>query len=94
MEQAKEKEYVLVNIADELVRKKVREMMAQFDMCKCEKCFLDVCAIVLNKTHSYYCTTEKGKLLSLLETTDYQFKTDLVVSVLQAMKFVKEHPRH
>lgn len=94
MEQAKTKEYVLVNVAEQLVRQKVREMMADFDMCRCEKCFLDVCAIVLNKTHAYYCTTEKGKLLSLLDATDYQFKTDLVVSVLQAMKFVKDNPRH
>ncbi len=94
MDQAKTKEYVLVNIAEELVRKKVRETMSGFDMCRCEKCFLDVCAIVLNRTHAYYCTTEKGKLLSLLDATDYQFKTDLVVSVLQAMQFVKERPRH
>jgi competence protein ComFB len=88
------KEYVLVNIAEELVRKKVREMMASYDMCKCEKCYLDVCALVLNQTHSRYYTTEKGKLLQLLDTTNYQFKTDLIVMVLQAMKFVKEHPKH
>lgn len=94
MKQANVKEYVLVNIAEELVKKKVRELMSGFDMCRCEKCFLDTCAIVLNNTHSYYCTTEKGKLLSLLDATDYQFKTDLVVSVLKSLQFVKERPRH
>ena len=87
-------EYVLVNIAEELVKKKVREMMPQYDMCQCEKCFLDVCALVLNQTKAHYFTTEKGKLLSLLETTDYQFKTDLVVLILKAFKSVKEHPQH
>lgn len=94
MEEVKRKEYVLVNIAEELVRKRVKDMMDEFDMCRCDKCYLDVCAIVLNKTHAYYCTTEKGKLLSLLETTDYQFKTDLYVGVLQALQFVRDHPRH
>jgi competence protein ComFB len=88
------KEYVLVNVAEELVKKKVKEMMASFDMCKCEKCYFDVCAIVLNKTDSRYYTTEKGKLLNLLDATNYQFKTDLVVAVLKAMKFVKENPKH
>ena len=88
------KEYVLVNIAEELVKTKVREVMAETDMCKCDKCFLDACAIVLNKTEARYYTTEKGKLLTLLETTDYQFKTDLLVMVLQALKFVGEHPKH
>jgi competence protein ComFB len=88
------KEYVLVNVAEELVKKKVTEMMASFEMCKCEKCYFDVCALVLNKTDSRYYTTEKGKLLNLLDATNYQFKTDLVVAILQAMKFVKDHPRH
>ena len=88
------KEYMLVNVAEELVREKVKEMMPTYDMCQCRKCYLDVCAIVLNQTHSRYYTTEKGKLLNLLDATDYQFKTDLIVAVLSAMKFVKDHPRH
>lgn len=88
------KEYVLVNIAEELVKNKVRELMADTDMCQCDKCFLDVCAIVLNKTDARYYTTEKGKLLKLLDSTDYQFKTDLFVMVLQAIQFVKDHPKH
>ena len=88
------KEYVLVNVAEELVRRKVTEMMPQYDMCQCEKCYLDVCAIVLNEWEAKYYTTEKGKILHLLDATHYQFKTDLVVMILQAMKYVKEHPKH
>lgn len=88
------KEYVLINIAEELVRNKVKELMPGYDMCQCEKCYLDVCALVLNQTEGRYYTTEKGKILQLLEATDYQFKTDLVVMILQAMKFVKENPKH
>ncbi|MGE5494535.1 MAG: late competence development ComFB family protein [Burkholderiales bacterium] len=87
-------EYMLVNVAEELVKKKVKEMMPSYDMCQCTKCYLDVCALVLNQTHSRYYTTEKGKLLNLLDMTDYQFKTDLLVMVLSAMKQVKDHPRH
>jgi competence protein ComFB len=87
-------EYILVNIAEELVKLKVREMMAEYDMCRCKKCFLDVCAIVLNTMDPHYVTTEKGSLFSLLEATHYQFKTDLTVCVLQAMKRVKSRPMH
>ena len=89
-----QKEYLLVNIAEELVKRKVKELMAGEDMCRCQKCFFDVCAIVLNKTDALYVTTEKGKLLSLLNTTNYQFKTDLVVSSLQAIRKVKNVPKH
>lgn len=88
------KEYVLINIAEELVKNKVKEMLPDFDMCQCEKCYLDVCAMVLNQTEGRYYTTEKGKLLQLLGATDYQFKTDLVVLIMHALKLVKEHPKH
>lgn len=88
------KQYVLINIAEELVRRKVREIMETYDICKCDKCFLDTCAIVLNTTDPLYVTTEKGSLFSMLDATHYQFKTDLTVSVLQALKVVKDRPHH
>ncbi len=87
--------YVLVNITEQLVRKKVRDTMKDFDMCQCEKCFLDACAIILNQQlDSHYVTTKKGELLTLLDATGYQYKTDLTVSVLQALKAVQKSPQH
>jgi competence protein ComFB len=95
MGESNKNSYVLVNITEQLVRKKVREMMKDLDMCQCEKCFLDACAIILNQQlDPHYVTTKKGELLTLLDATGYQYKTDLTVSVLQALKAVKEHPQH
>ncbi len=91
----KQNEFVLVNITEQLVRKKVRELMKDFDMCQCEKCYLDACAIILNQQlDSHYVTTRKGELLTLLDATGYQYKTDLTVSVLQALKAVQAQPQH
>ncbi len=86
--------YVLVNITEQLVRKKVRELMEDFDICRCDKCYLDACAITLNQLESHYVTTRKGELLTLLEATGYQYKTDLTVYVLKALKRVKAFPQH
>jgi len=84
-----------VNITEQLVRKKVRELMKDLDMCQCEKCFLDACAIILNqRLDPHYVTTKKGELLTLLDATGYQYKTDLTVSVLQALQAVKDNPQH
>lgn len=95
MEDRKKNGYVLVNITEQLVRKKVREMMKDFNMCQCEKCFLDACAIILNQQlDPHYVTTKKGELLTLLDAAGYQYKTDLTVYVLQALKSVKEAPQH
>jgi len=94
MKESSQNSYVLVNITEHLVRKKVRELMADYDMCQCEKCYLDACAITLNQLDSHYVTTRKGELLTLLDATAYQYKTDLTVYVLQALKRVKESPQH
>lgn len=86
--------YVLVNITEQLVCKKVAELMADFDMCRCDKCYMDACAITLNQLESHYVTTKKGELLTLLDATGYQYKTDLAVYVLKALQHVKASPQH
>jgi len=88
------KEYLLVNITEELVRRKVKILMAEANMCCCDKCYCDVCALILNKMAPRYVTTEKGKLLSLLNTSNNQFQTDMLVHAWQAIEKVKQSPKH
>jgi competence protein ComFB len=87
-------EYELVNITEEVVKKKVRELMAGMDMCLCEKCYCDACALVLNALRPHYVTTEKGLLLTMLSAENSQFKADLTTAVLQALMTVKASPKH
>lgn len=88
------KSNMLMNCLEDLVRIRVKELMEESDICQCEKCRRDVCAIVLNSLDPRYVTTEKGLLFSLLSATDTQYKTDLTVSIVQAIKIVKEAPQH
>lgn len=87
-------EYQLVNVIEELVKSRVREMMKEYDMCRCDKCYLDVCAIVLNTLKPQYVTTSKGSLLAMLSDTNLQYITDLTVKIVQALKLVRDYPRH
>jgi competence protein ComFB len=80
----------LRNVAEGLVKEKVREMMPKYDVCQCEKCFLDVCAIVLNTLDPQYATTEEGYMFSL-ENPDYEY---LSILILEAFEKVKESPQH
>ncbi len=93
MDESKE-EYMLVNITEQLVQKKVRELMPQLEMCQCEKCCLDACALILNQIPSHYVTTRKGELLTKLDACGYQASVDLTVCVLQALKKVRATPHH
>lgn len=90
-----EKKYQIVNAYDELVRQAVREAIAGDDeMCKCEKCFLDVCTLVFNEGFSHFVTTPQGTLYAKVDDMSTRNHVDLFVVVLQALQKVKERPMH
>ncbi|HWQ50959.1 MAG TPA: late competence development ComFB family protein [Terriglobales bacterium] len=89
-----ESELVLMNIAEELVKRRVLELMETMDVCRCERCYLDACAIALNSLGPRYVTTDKGSLMSKLGTTDIPYQAQLTVCATQAIMKVREHPHH
>jgi competence protein ComFB len=65
------------------------------DICKCEKCLEDIKAMTLNRMKPMYSVTEKGSMfLKLGEELELQFKTDLMLQIIQSIKIVSEHPKH
>lgn len=87
-------EMVLVNIVEELVREKVDELIKDLDMCKCQNCKLNACAIALNNLPPHYVTTERGALLAELVATEVNRQTTLTVEVMKALLTVREQPLH
>lgn len=85
---------ILVNIFEELVKNKVRTIIESIDMCKCEKCQLNACAIALNSLPPKYVTTTKGTLLSQISVSDLNNQTTIEVEVLKALKIVRNCPLH
>lgn len=85
---------ILVNIAETVVREKTLELIKTMDMCQCEKCYLNACAIVLNSVKPLYVTTPKGALLSEILTINIQYQTDLTFDIIKALKIVCKSPRH
>ena len=64
------------------------------DVCKCEKCRLDIKAWALNRLPSRYVVSNKGFLYTKLEEVNLQFRTDIVREVTKAIGYIKAHPRH
>ena len=87
-------EYILVNIIEEIVRDKTKKMMETMEMCTCEKCYLDACAIALNSLHQMYVTTHRGALLSQIDTVSVNYQAEMTVAIVKALKMVKQSPRH
>lgn len=86
--------YVVINAFEEIVKQNVLMMVEYMDMCSCEKCVSDACALVLNQLSPHYVTTRKGELLSQLPQTMRDQHIDLTVKVVHALHMVKESPRH
>jgi len=90
----KMEELVFLNTLEEPVRQKTKTIMSKMDMCQCEKCFLDVCALALNKLTPKYVTTRKGTILSKLPEMDNKNEMAMTVLITQCAKMVQEKPMH
>ena len=86
--------YTLVNSTEEMVKRHVSEVMAKTEMCRCEKCFLDACALVFNKGYAHFATTRKGQLLAKVADMNTTNHVGLMVAVADAVEKVKARPMH
>lgn len=93
-DEGKAREYRIVNAYDGLVRQTVREAMEKQDMCRCEKCFLDVCTLVFNKGYSKFVTTLEGELYAKIPDMNHGDHIKLFVTVLEAIALVQKRPMH
>ena len=87
-------ELLLKNYLEDLVIERVGKYLAQSDMCTCEGCVLDVCAIVLNGFPPKYVVTSKGALFAKAGLMQQQFEIDLMTKIVEASQMVASSPRH
>jgi competence protein ComFB len=87
-------QYKLVNAYEDLVKTNVRSLMENMDMCTCEKCYLDACAIVLNRNYTHFVTTKEGELLGKIPDMNHSNHVELVVAITDALRLVKNFPKH
>lgn len=87
--------YSLKNVMEEVIQEKVISIWKDDkNNCHCDKCFNDVCAIVLNKTPPHYVNTQRGALLARIPEMSMERQMALTVDVLRAVKLVGEKPQH
>jgi len=82
------------NYMEEIVFEQMKDVLADINMCTCEKCLLDIAAIALNDLPSKYVVTEKGELYSKINALSQQFEVDVIAAITKAAVIVKRNPRH
>ncbi|MGI6584402.1 MAG: late competence development ComFB family protein [Gracilibacteraceae bacterium] len=86
--------YKLKNYMEDLVSKKADEILETMDICKCEKCRLDVIALSLNSLPSKYVVSAKGELYAKVRQLEQQFDIDVETAIVKAAIFVNKNPKH
>ena len=86
--------YNLKNYMEEVVHRLLDDVIVDIDVCKCEKCRLDIAAIALNNLPGKYFVTEKGELFSKINSLFTQFEVDAVAAITKAALVVNQNPLH
>jgi len=84
----------LMNYMEDIVNKKVDSVLNLMNICKCEKCRLDIMAIALNDLPAKYVVTDKGALYTKLRELEQQFDVDIETAIVKAAIFVNKNPQH
>jgi competence protein ComFB len=80
---------------EDVVHDELELLLAErHDICKCNKCQLDMMVWALNRLPPKYVITDRGRLYTKLKEQEVQFKADVVQSLTKAIEFVKKNPKH
>ncbi len=83
------------NYMEEVVDATLEEILAhRDDVCKCDRCKMDIKALALNHLPPKYVVTDVGYVYTKVNELEAQFKADVTVAVTNALKKVRANPRH
>ena len=86
----------LHNYTETIVRDVVEELMetTTLDICRCERCRLDVAAKALNDLPAHYVVTHKGEVFTKLSFSYNEMRVKVLAVVMNAMLQVAQKPSH
>lgn len=94
-EQEPPPQYILSNAMEEAVREEVRATLNNVNICKCDKCYYDICALVLNNMAPQYATSPEGILMNKAKILlSMNTLTKISGEIFSAIDKVKNKPDH
>ena len=91
---ALEPDFARVNVMEAIVNDKIIYFMRQFDVCTCERCVADTCALTLSGLLPKYIVTTPAAVDPLLSFYTNRYISDVTVEATKACMIVKDNPRH
>lgn len=87
-------EHILRNLTEDIVVEELDSMIDILDVCKCDRCRLDIASYALNRLPAKYVCTTQGELMSKLSIIDSDFKIRVATEITKGAEIVKRNPRH
>lgn len=91
---ALEPDFARVNVMEAIVNDKIIYFMRQFDVCTCDRCIADTCALTLSGLLPKYIVTTPAAVDPLLSFYTNRYISDVTVEATKACMVVKDNPRH
>ena len=86
--------YKLRNFMEDAVTYKTNDILKTMNICKCEKCKLDIIAIALNELPPKYVVSQMGELFTKVNELTQQFEVDIESAIVKAAVQVAKNPKH
>lgn len=91
----KGEKFEIKNYMEKMVLKNLESQLEKRDdVCKCERCLLDIVAYALNHLPAKYVVTDKGSIYTRLEELEVQLNADITREVFKAIELIKANKRH
>lgn len=85
----------LYNYMEGVVKEELDKLLTDIeDICKCEKCRLDMAAFALNRMNSQYVVSNKGRVYTKLKELNTQSRVDIMTNLTRAILHVGKRPQH
>lgn len=88
--------YNLKNFSEIEVTKLLGDILSKYDnICKCQKCRLDITAVALNSLSTRYIVSEQGEIYTTaLSEVDKQETINVTTAIIKAIEIVSKNPKH
>ena len=91
----KPKYYIKNAMEDAVIDEAKSALKHMANICKCDKCFYDVCAIALNTFPASYATSEQGELFRKARVLlNAETRNKISTAVFDAIEIVRDNPTH
>lgn len=86
--------FYLKNQMEDVVFLIMDEVLKDKNICKCNRCRMDIAAIALSHLPPKYVVTHEGEVYAKTDLLSGQFRTDVIIELLKAIEIVSKSPHH